>query len=427
MFGKGVRGWRGMMMVALVATAGLAASPAAVAGNDPWVKSDLPQGAEKLSVGWTNHPYHGWVYLATDDPASVWAWNSAIDWMWTATDLYPWLWSSFRGQWFFYLPGSSNPRYFYDWDAAKWQIGFTAGIEANWWFTETPCVSLDNIFVPLSGEVEAFRIRATHPAYAVTNANCTVDPFCDNYYQQEAYEFTPATVTLYDDGTTFVDAVRYEVWPWPAGMTASANVGPTHDDMHVVRMYRKIAGTNVWPRFLALHADGRLQLVPQPQEGKPRVCFGNSVVVGPTEDLFTRSYFIPSFVARIASVRYDSAQDRLVVTYVDGGEADFEIRELDRAAAEVRVRVRYDIKNRPFAVFRGQSWSEDHNLIDHIQHPIPGQPGSSVVRELWTVDEPLRAAHFQFRRLNANSRSPSAPDILVGVDNAPLPPAADGF
>jgi hypothetical protein len=79
----------------------------------------------------------------------------------------------------------------------------------------------------------------------------------------------------------FPSAVRDSSWWQPHGMAASVDDGLPATDIHYVRVYRKIPETSEWPQFLVLYIDGNLRLIPHPQEGMARVCFGSSVIVGP--------------------------------------------------------------------------------------------------------------------------------------------------
>jgi hypothetical protein len=69
---------------------------------------------------WIYHQQHGWMYSFGTDPASIWLWTSDLGFLWTGSGVYPWLWSDTQQTWLYYDVGSSNPRYFYNWNAQKW-------------------------------------------------------------------------------------------------------------------------------------------------------------------------------------------------------------------------------------------------------------------------------------------------------------------
>jgi hypothetical protein len=69
---------------------------------------------------WIYHQQHGWMYVYGTDPASVWLWTSDMGFLWTGSGVYPWLWSDAQQTWLYYSVGSSNPRYFYNWNTQKW-------------------------------------------------------------------------------------------------------------------------------------------------------------------------------------------------------------------------------------------------------------------------------------------------------------------
>lgn len=363
-----------------------------------------------LDVGWQNHPSHGWVYIASVSPGNIWAWNEAMDWIWTAPGVYPWVYSSYRGEWLYYVLGSSGPRWFYASTDADWQAGFTAAVRAENFSSGTDCAEDDNVNVPLSGPVEAFVIRATHPGYPVDASDCAPDFSGCGPSDDPAYPFTPDTATLYDDGTTVVEAVRQDSWWLPAGMTASANSGPLHQNMHMLRIYRKIADTNSWPQFLVLYADGNLRLIPHPPLGLDSVCFGSSVVVGPA------AHGARPF-AQIASVRYDSARDELVLTYTAGGEATIAILGVDRVQAALRVFVRYNTVGIPFATFRSMYVSPTVADAARVTYPLsPDSAGSWGDSSIMQIPDVVRASRFHFFRETPSVHNNSAPDISIGAD-----------
>lgn len=146
---------------------------------------------------------------------------------------------------------------------------------------ETQCAEEDNVNIPFLGNVTSFVVEATHPTYEVEIDNCKPD-FRNCPPAGTTYPFTPGVFKLFDDGETVVEAVREASWWRPNGMAVSVDDGTPVTDIHYVRVYRKIAGANEWPQFFVLYMDGNLRLIPHPPVGIPSVCFGSSVIIGPT-------------------------------------------------------------------------------------------------------------------------------------------------
>jgi hypothetical protein len=96
----------------------------------PWPDAtDLGNGWEESSwfgtfnvtdYPWIYHQQHGWMYAYGTDPASIWLWTPDLGFLWTGSGVYPWLWSNTQQTWLYYSVGTSNPRYFYNWNAQKW-------------------------------------------------------------------------------------------------------------------------------------------------------------------------------------------------------------------------------------------------------------------------------------------------------------------
>jgi Fibronectin type III domain len=103
---------------------------APVAPTTPWPDAtNLGNGWEESSwfgtfnvtdYPWIYHQQHGWMYVYGTDPASIWLWTSDMGFLWTGSGVYPWLWSDTQQTWLYYSVGSSNPRYFYNWNTQKW-------------------------------------------------------------------------------------------------------------------------------------------------------------------------------------------------------------------------------------------------------------------------------------------------------------------
>ncbi|MDX2110229.1 MAG: immunoglobulin domain-containing protein [Verrucomicrobiota bacterium] len=71
------------------------------------------------------HPTHGWLVVATDGPveSGAWYWAADLSWFWTDLDgsaAYPFIFVSKDANWYYYVVGSANPRYFYNYATSAW-------------------------------------------------------------------------------------------------------------------------------------------------------------------------------------------------------------------------------------------------------------------------------------------------------------------
>ncbi len=69
---------------------------------------------------WIFHTTLGWLYVSGKDQSDVWLYspsgsgNLNLGWLWTNHDVFPYLFSTNSGNWFYYVPGSVDPVYLYD-------------------------------------------------------------------------------------------------------------------------------------------------------------------------------------------------------------------------------------------------------------------------------------------------------------------------
>jgi subtilase family serine protease len=99
--------------------------PDATSLGNGWMSSSWFGVFNVTYYPWIYHAQHGWLYVSGTDPASIWLWtpDTAVPWtgfLWTSSTVYPWLWSDTQRTWLYYSVGSSNPRYFFNWNAQKW-------------------------------------------------------------------------------------------------------------------------------------------------------------------------------------------------------------------------------------------------------------------------------------------------------------------
>ena len=71
---------------------------------------------------WLEHESLGWMYLdvpTADLEMGYWLYDFDLEWLFTAPHLYPYLWQE-GSDWVYYLPGSSDPRWFYSYADHDW-------------------------------------------------------------------------------------------------------------------------------------------------------------------------------------------------------------------------------------------------------------------------------------------------------------------
>ena len=176
--------------------------------------------------------------------------------------------------------------------------------------TTTSCAEDDNINVPVAGSFTSFAIEATHPT--TTSAPTPALPTSRGAESTDHLptDFPYSSATRERDtptGETVFKAVRDAAWWLPRGMTAYFDGEKLLDKAHRIVIHRKIHGVDSWPEVLALHADGNLRLIPHPPAGVDSVCFGTSVLVGPSASLRTptRSHCLRS-LSRAPPIRSSS-------------------------------------------------------------------------------------------------------------------------
>lgn len=69
---------------------------------------------DKTVYPWVWHVQHGWMYVMGTDDTFAWFYTLDVGFLGTGKDLYPLLYSIKRTAWVYYYPGTTQPRYFYD-------------------------------------------------------------------------------------------------------------------------------------------------------------------------------------------------------------------------------------------------------------------------------------------------------------------------
>jgi hypothetical protein len=179
-----------------------------------------------------------------------------------------------------------------------------------------------------------------------------------------------------------------------------------------VRIHRRIPGTNEYPEFLALYMDGNLRFIPHPPVGRPSVCYGSSVLVGPATP-GSRPF------AEISSARYVSTSRTLVVSYAAGGSATLDVSEVDRTRARVAVHVAYPTGEQPFATVRSMYVTDGNADVDHIR--FLDIDGNEQTQPILGFTEAV-GRDWLFRRATRSVHNTSAPDLSIRA----LSSACDG-
>jgi len=76
----------------------------------------------EIGNDWIFHLQHGWMYPVGTNSASLWLWTSDMDWLWTTATTYPYLYRNDDSAWLWYLAGSFNPRWFYNYKTSSWEL-----------------------------------------------------------------------------------------------------------------------------------------------------------------------------------------------------------------------------------------------------------------------------------------------------------------
>lgn len=75
----------------------------------------------RIAEPWLYHRHLGWIYREPDEPVrGTWLYLPGLGWTWTHSESYPYLHRAETQSWYYYHPGSAQPRWFYDFRNEEW-------------------------------------------------------------------------------------------------------------------------------------------------------------------------------------------------------------------------------------------------------------------------------------------------------------------
>jgi len=97
--------------------------------ESPWFGTYYQNGP---APSWIYRDGFAWSY-ALEDPSGPSAWMRVPGFgtIWSGEESWPWFYSSRTGNWFYVLPGSSDPTYFFDSSTGRWGVGPTEFLTAD--------------------------------------------------------------------------------------------------------------------------------------------------------------------------------------------------------------------------------------------------------------------------------------------------------
>ena len=90
--------------------------------GDGWKQSAWLGQFNDGGFPWLFHQYHGWWMIEGEDQTGLWFFALDLGWIWTGSESYPFLFRASDESWLFYLEGSRNPRWFFNFGAGEWEM-----------------------------------------------------------------------------------------------------------------------------------------------------------------------------------------------------------------------------------------------------------------------------------------------------------------
>lgn len=88
-------------------------------GND-WYSSSWFGSYNKAASPWIWHDEHGWMFTTSNASNNIWYWTTDMGWLWTSNMVYPFIFRQNENSWLWYVKGSKNPRWFFNYVANQW-------------------------------------------------------------------------------------------------------------------------------------------------------------------------------------------------------------------------------------------------------------------------------------------------------------------
>jgi hypothetical protein len=177
----------------------------------------------------------------------------------------------------------------------------------------------------------------------------------------------------------------------------------TEDDIHLLQVYAKKAGSKPLEALVMYPADGYWRLKPLPLARFGDGVYGSSFVMGPIETDGRP-------VVNIASIDVSTQPLAFHVRFADGGRADVKVAEISRTRTALDVSLRPPTRqSQPFAMLRSMYVAADNADMGAVVWRTA--PASALqTRDLPTVST-LEAADVRFGRTVPSRHNTSAPDI----------------
>jgi hypothetical protein len=88
--------------------------------GDHWYQSDWFGLFLTSQKGWVYHYKLGWLFISPLDHQGYWIWDVSLqDWLWTDSEIFPWLFSGSSSSWLYFTLEEEKVRFF-DHNEQKW-------------------------------------------------------------------------------------------------------------------------------------------------------------------------------------------------------------------------------------------------------------------------------------------------------------------
>ena len=73
-------------------------------------------------MDWIMHESLGWLYMSPSLHGGTWFWNEDLEWMWTDSLRFPFMFSNSRNSWLYFYGNHRNQKLFYNYRDEKWIV-----------------------------------------------------------------------------------------------------------------------------------------------------------------------------------------------------------------------------------------------------------------------------------------------------------------